>query len=359
MDEETSIKIQMIRSMLAHKDYQGVIVQSQLNLAWLTGGRFFVNIASQMGIGAIFIGPDCVELIVNNVEGERLWHEEGVNRICEQVRTYPWYAEDEKDKLVQTLSEGLRVANDEQLAEEFLQMRLVLTPFEQKQYQILGRLAGEVVERTAQEFGRGETEYQIAARMAKASCELGMEPVVCLVGGDMRAKTYRHPLPTDNVVQDYALLVLSARKWGLVASVSRAVHFGRISAELAAKQQAVIEVDAAMLAATRRGVSLGSVFKIGQDAYARAGFPGEWQYHHQGGIAGYQSREAKATPDATRLIQTGQALAWNPTIQGAKSEDTVLLTEQGLQMLTFSGNFPSQKVRVGELELSRSLILER
>jgi hypothetical protein len=50
---------------------------------------------------------------------------------------------------------------------------------------------------------------------------------------------------------------------------------------------------------------------------------------HQGGVTAYENREVQARLDSTHQIAVGQAFAWNPSITGTKSEDTMLLTEHG------------------------------
>ena len=40
-------------------------------------------------------------------------------------------------------------------------------------------------------------------------------------------------------------------------------------------------------------------------------------------LAGYEAREITATPTTDQPILMGQAFAWNPSIKGAKSEDTI------------------------------------
>lgn len=359
MEQEVKGKIRLVRAMLAKCGYEGVVLRSQTNLAWLTGGRFFVNMASINGLGDIWIGPDKVELIINNIEAQRLWEEEEVEAVCDRLEVYPWYAEEERTRLIAKRVKGLRTADEQELAVKFMELRLKLTLGEQARYLELGRMAGEAVETVAREFLPGESEYQIAARISRASLERGMEPVVCLVGADERAVAYRHPLPTERKVKNYALLVLSARRWGLVASVTRAVHFGKVSAELAARQRAVNEVDATFFAASRPGTSLGDVFRKGQEAYASMGFPDEWEYHHQGGVTGYQSREIKAMAETTLMIESGYALAWNPTIQGTKAEDTILIDPDGIRIITATGNYPTEPVEVGGKIFHRPIILER
>ncbi|MHB1653280.1 MAG: M24 family metallopeptidase [Desulfitobacteriaceae bacterium] len=359
MQTEVIAKVRLVRSQLAKKGLEGVMINDQANLAWLTGGRFFVNLASVAGVGTLWIGPEKVELIANNVEGQRLWQEESAHDVCDDWVTYPWYDEGKRAQLMVERIKGLHTATDLDLAEEFLNLRLKLTPVEQERFLSFGRSVGEAVESAARDFLPGESEYQVAARLAQASLERGMEPLVCLVGGDDRARLHRHPLPTEQTIAKYAILVLSARKWGLVASATRSVYFGQIPQELAAKQRAVNEVDASFMVASRPGTSLGEVFKAGQAAYARQGFAEEWQLHHQGGLTGYQSREVKATPQTKRLIEVGHVLAWNPTLQGTKAEDTVLVRANGLQNLTATGNFPTETVEIAGQSFLRPVILER
>jgi hypothetical protein len=49
------------------------------------------------------------------------------------------------------------------------------------------------------------------------------------------------------------------------------------------------------------------------------------------------------------------AYAWNPTVQGAKSEDTVLVTDDGFEVLTDTGQWPATVVDAYDYEA----VLER
>lgn len=359
MESEITAKIQLIRDLLDKKGYDGVILNSQANLSWLTGGRFFINWATESGAASFWIGPESIKLITNNIEAERLWQEEGAASTCDELVPYPWYDEGQKKSLLARYSQGLHMATDELLSTPLRNLRMKLTEGEQERYAALGRMSSDVIESVAEEFKQGESEYQVAGRMAKACLERGIEPIVCLVGADERVFTRRHPLPTEKTIENYAMLVLGARCGGLVASVSRAVYFGNVPSELAAKQRAVNKVEAAYWASSRPGVNLGEVFRAGMDAYTRTGFPNEWQFHHQGGPAGYQSREIKVTSETPEIIEVGQALAWNPTIQGTKAEDTVLVLPNGLKNITASRKFPMESIVVDGITFECPLILER
>ena len=104
--------------------------------------------------------------------------------------------------------------------------------------------------------------------------------------------------------------------------------------------EASAQVNAALLNATRVGATSAQLFKVAQDAYAAQGFPGEERFHHQGGPTGYGEREWVATPQGPEFVVNNQAFAWNPSIRGAKVEDTVLLRDGIIENLTATPELP-------------------
>ena len=47
---------------------------------------------------------------------------------------------------------------------------------------------------------------------------------------------------------------------------------------------------------------------------------------------------------ATERIQGNQAFAWNPSIAGTKSEDTILLSDKGTEIVSQVGDWPCTEV---------------
>jgi hypothetical protein len=86
------------------------------------------------------------------------------------------------------------------------------------------------------------------------------------------------------------------------------------------------------------------VFHRGIEVYAEHGFPNEWQLHHQGGPCGYEPRDYLGSPTAPGVVLENQAFAWNPSIAGTKSEDTILATTKGPQIVTESKDWPMVRV---------------
>jgi antitoxin VapB len=156
------------------------------------------------------------------------------------------------------------------------------------------------------------------------------------------------------------MVVVCARRWGLIASLTRMVYFGRaLGADLAARHRAVQQVDAAFILATREGRAVGEVFVDGLTCYDANGFRDEWRHHHQGGPTGYQGRSYKARAGEQRRVLGNQAFAWNPSIAGTKSEDTVLAPSGGgsPELLTPPLDWPTREIEWGGETVPRAEIL--
>jgi antitoxin VapB len=159
---------------------------------------------------------------------------------------------------------------------------------------------------------------------------------------------HRHPLPTEATIGGSALLAFTAEREGLHVSMTRIVSFGPPPHALAERVRKAAEVDAAVLAASRPGASLGELFEVLARAYGTE----EWRRHHQGGITGYRGREVFATPGDATVLPSACAVAWNPSVTGGgKSEDTALVTAAGVEVVTRTPQLP-------ELDNGRPAIVE-
>jgi len=161
---------------------------------------------------------------------------------------------------------------------------------------------------------------------------------------------------------DYALVSVTAQRGGLYASMTRTVEFDA-PAWLDEQFEADARVEVSALAATQRaaceGSTAGDVFGAIQTAYEAVRWPDEWQHHHQGGAAGFAGREWIATPTESSTVVAPQGYAWNPTVQGAKSEGTVLVTTDSVEPLTLTDSWPTRSVSAvgGDLSLDRPIPL--
>ncbi len=187
----------------------------------------------------------------------------------------------------------------------------------------------------------GMTEYEVEAVPSKKILEQGIAAVDILVADDDRDFLYRHPVPTGQKVFNFAKLFCCARKWGLITALSRSIYFDETPNNIKCVQRAGNYVDVVFHAHTKPGIVIGQVFNEAQETYAQVDYPNKWKNHHQGGAFGYEAREKIATAESQELININQAFAWNPSIHGNKSEDSILFTQTGMEAITNTGNCPS------------------
>uniref|UniRef100_A0A7C2BZI5 M24 family metallopeptidase n=1 Tax=Thermus islandicus TaxID=540988 RepID=A0A7C2BZI5_9DEIN len=312
-----------LRRFMEKRGFPRFFVARPENFAWLLGGENTLGMGE--GVAYLEVGEEVV-LHMSAIEHPRMVEEEAPGL---PVRVYPWYAFPPPP-------------SPSDLEHDLTPLRLVLSREAQEAFSHLGREAamavGEVVRSARPEW----TEYALAGALAEALWGRGLRPLLLLVAGEGRLFRHRHPLPKEGPLGRAFMAVVCAGRRGLVANLTRMVSSGH--PEVEARYRKVLEVEAAALSASRPGATLGEVFAALQGAYARVGFPGAWEEHHQGGVGGFRSREAIATPGHPLVLEAGMALAWNPSLAGAKVEDTFLLTEGGLLNLTEDPFWPAVEV---------------
>jgi Xaa-Pro aminopeptidase len=326
------------------------------SFAWLTGGSNVVDANAAVGVAAAgYDRDDGWRVVTDNIEAERLADEELPAAF--DVESAPWYES--------TLAEAVAARTEGRAAADFdvpgldtfdaSELRQPLSPTDVDRYRELGRDVAEALERVGRELEPGDTEHEVAAGLRISLATRDVDAPVVLVGGSERAQTYRHYTPTYAELGDYALLSVTGERGGLYASATRTVAFDPPE-WLANRHQMAMQVETSALGATQAVARLGGtaqdVFHGIQATYEHLGVPDEWKHHHQGGAAGYAGREWIATPDSDRPVHTPMAYAYNPTVQGAKSEDTAVVTEDGAEIVTKTGEWPSRVVRSWDYEFA-------
>ena len=359
---EFDYKQSRIRTLLAEHKLDVLLLRRVSSFAWATcGAASHINTAATQGEAALLITPSDRFLVTNNIESPRLLMEERLEDQGWELRVSKWH---EPADPVAGLTSGLRLGADGpypgavDLSADLARLRANLTSEEGERFRALARQSAEAMDSAARALRPGQSEYEIAALLAAEAEQRGVQPIVILIAADERIHAFRHPLPTSKQLERYAMLVLCGRRWGLVCSLTRLVHFGHLPDDLRRKVEAVAQVDGAFLAATRPGATLGEIFDQAVAAYAAVGFPDEWQLHHQGGPAGYEPREYIARPGSTDLVLSGQVYAWNPSITGTKSEDTILVDDAGNDVLTAIPDWPTMSVCVDGQNFERPAVLE-
>jgi len=340
--------------------------------AWLTGGSNVVDRDGDVGVAAA--GYDgTFRAVTDSIEGQRIREEEVPDAFA--VEEFTWYDSDLATELPER-SPTPAAADFDVPGFQSLDASAVRQPLNEddvERYRSLARDTADAVETVCRSLDSDDVEADVAVELTAALRRRGIEAPVALVGGSRRAQRYRHYTARDDALGEYALLSVTAQREGLYASCSRTVAFDPPE-WLAERTRDAARVEATALAATRAAANgdypandaatnepgtAGDVFGAIQDAYAAVGYEGEWERHHQGGAAGFAGREWIATPDATDPVHAPMAYSWNPTIQGAKSEDTQLVTADRIEPLTVTGDWPTITVESVEVPGVPTVKLER
>jgi Xaa-Pro aminopeptidase len=326
------------------------------SFAWATGGGS--NVVSRegaTGVGAVGYDADGEwHLATDNIEAERLLAEELV--VDARVHEHEWH----EGSLASTVAAATPGSGAADFAVPGLErvdaagLHQPLCDGDVERYRELGRVTAEVLEAVCRRAAPDDTEADLAAGLRGGLEARDVAAPVALVGGAERAGSYRHFTPKDVELGEYAIASVTAEWKGLHASATRTVAFDPPE-WLDDRHTRCMFMEATGLGATHavgtRGGVAGSVFEGIARGYEHFGEPEEWRKHHQGGATGYAGREWFVAPGSDEPIRLPGAFAYNPTIRGAKSEDTVLLTEDGVEVLTSTGEWPVGSVDAYDYDL--------
>lgn len=326
---ETSTRIAQVRAWLKSHDLDGVAFASRANFAWLSsGGDNHIVSQSELGVGTLVVTKRQAVVVANTIEIGRLTAEEPLSEFT--AKSFPW-TQPTSAALTKLLPKGRYVGDDGSLGlpglpGDFVDtLRAPLGDQEVRRYKALGRECSLVLETVCRSIAVGDSEQQAEADLARHLLARGIQPFVLLAAFDERIRTYRHPTPTPKKLRKHGMLVVCGQRHGLIASLTRFIHFGAVPADLRKRHAAVCRVEAAYWEATVPGATWAQAFAAGHKQYKTEGFAKEWELHHQGGPTGYAGRDLMATPSVTRKVVERQAVAWNPSITGTKTEDTFII----------------------------------
>ena len=337
--------------MLERENLGCVLLNTQHNFSWLTGGRSNgIDLSRENGAGWLLVtrgGKGYV--IANNIEMPRLLSEELSSTEFEPIEI-TWQAEKDPYAVINAVGSvagdgdvGCDIGFPETrwIEPSIARCRFELTPDEIERFRNLGCDSGAAFESAVQRLIPGQTENEVARIIRDELSARNIFSVVTLVAGDERIPSYRHPVPTDRRWNDTVMVVICARRHGLIASSSRIVCADDVPSDLQLRTEACAAVNAALYAGTAPGATGSELYDIASNAYDARGFAGEINKHHQGGACGYRTRDWVAHPDSLDIVQPNQAFAWNPSITGTKTEETAVLIDGRLEIITATSSFPT------------------
>lgn len=342
-----------VRTVIEHTGVPGVVLTRPGPVAWASGG---INPPIDRGapIDTVWlaISESGCTVITTEVEAPRVAAELLPAEM--QLVAVPWW---DGDAFVAAAGEALEADVNElgsdghpafgrDLDFELQRVRLPLSEPECDELRELGRDAAAAVETALRGWQPGETDREIAARVVAHTEQTGADAPCLLVGGDERLAGFRHPVANGSRPQRVVMAVLVARRDGLHVALTRHAATG-FDPELERGLTACRSIHRGVLDQCRPQARFGDALTALDDGYRDAGAEGEWRAHYQGGPIGYGQREFEIAPCQTTSpwwtepIDSGMAMAWNPSLPGgAKDEDTYLVGAAGCELVTTTDSWP-------------------
>ena len=339
-----------LSALMDQNGWSAVLLSRHENIAWATAGRVEARVGpSETAVCSLLItrdGKRCY--IAPENEAPRLAAEEFTGLDYQPI-LYPWTGGDVAELAheiagpeigADTSQPGLYPTN-------LTALRTPLLAPEIDRFRSLGAAVAASTARILQTLQPGVSEDEMAARVAADLLAQHITPTVLLMAVDDRILRFKHAVPRSAVLRRYGMLNLCARRYGLAISITRFLHFGPMPADLAANFKKAAHINAELLHATRAGVTSADLYAVAARGYATAGVPEEIKNHHQGGACGYLERDWVATPAGAQRVASAQAFAWNPSLQGAKAEDTAILNNGAIEIITATSDLPVIETEVG------------
>jgi antitoxin VapB len=350
--------------LLRTEHQQALLIRRNENLAWITAGRLArrVLLPSDTNVAAVLITRDGQRYyLTTNNEAARLAEEDFFD-LGFQAMVVSWHASGFEDTVRNIVGTHACIADHPYGDSPVVDLTPLRTPLlddEIIRYRALGRDVADIVSHLLLKLKPGVTEHQMNAMVTSSLWAAGIEPSVLLMAVDERILKYKHAVGHGEALHRFGMLNLCARKHGLAVSITRFVHFGPMPQQLVDAFHIATTANAALLAMTRTGVTAGQLYDVAKEAYAIAGYPGEEEFHHQGGAAGYGERDWVATPGGSQVVVNAQGFAWNASIRGGKVEDTVLLLDGKIELLTPTPALPMITTTVGRQDYVSAGVLLR
>lgn len=343
-----------VADLRAQFEGRALVLSTPGSVNWITGGLSDpIDITSRVDPVWAVDSKNGRALITSEIEVPRLLGDFDVDALGWEIISTPWF---DADAPLRAASSFCGVTPEELLSDsdaygtnvstEIVLARMVLSAPEQDELRSLGRAAACALEKALDTWRPSvTTDFEIASVVSRELERHGAKAVCLIVGGDDRLRSVRHPLAIGAVIRDAAMAVVVARRGGLHVAATRSAVTSDADPIIELTER-LEPVHRAVMNSALPGHSWGNAVEALAKGYENIGAPGAWREHFQGGPIAFDQREFELAPPQTDspfwnvAIQTGCALAWNPSLRGgAKIEETYLVGIDGFELVTDSGEW--------------------
>jgi len=347
--EDIDRKQERVAALLVRKKYDAMLLRRPCNFAWLTSGAQCPLHAGVEPAAAIFVTPEARVVVADNVDSKQLFDRQ-LGGMGFQLKQRAWH--EGRNGLLEDLCRGRNVACDvpqagttDESAEMSL-LRLPLTALECERLRKLGAIATHAVEATARNIELGQTEADIAGHLANRLIKHEVQPLKLQAVADGRGLAYRRWQFGENILKKWCYISAVVSRWGLCCGLTRTVVFGSPPDEMVTAFQQAGILEATGMFFSQTGWPLSTVWQKVRRIYEKQGVGEEWQSADQADVVGYAASEVQVFPTSEFTLLPRMPIHWHPSVGPAQMGDTVLVSEEGPELLTQAADWPLLYVTV-------------
>jgi Xaa-Pro aminopeptidase len=358
---ETSERVERLRSLIAERQLDCLLITHPSNRVYLTGftGE---DIAPNESSGHLFITANDAVLVTGGVNVTQAEVQAPHVRVIK--REGGWAAADaavlkelgvyrigyEAQAMLVGVFHGISEKLDEEgheyewsVADGLVeQLRIVKSASELELLRKAFEITSEAFERVAPTIQAGQTEWEVAWKIHQAFVELGSDgpafPTI-VAAGTHAARP--HHEPGERVIQEGEPIVIDmgARYHGYCADLTRTVWVGEPDEKLREIYPIVAAAVEEAIERIQPGMTGAQMDAAARDYIEARGY-GEAFNHSLGHGVGVRVHEGpSATKESEDVLAPGHVITVEPGIYlpewgGVRVEDVVLITEDGIEVLT-------------------------
>jgi len=358
--------IDKIQAFLRSSNLEAAFITTPDNVFYFTGfksnpherllGVAIFNDATPLLICPKMEVPDAIEAgwsfdVVGHEDTDNAWDILS-NAIQEKVGSIHTLAVEKSHLTVERLEALMERFPNLQVSrvdEKINELRVIKSEQELQHLRKAAELADYAIEVGVKEIAEGKTELEILNVIEKAVKEKGASQMsfdTMVLSGKKTASP--HGKPGDRKIQkgDFILFDLGVVYNGYCSDITRTVAFGEPTEEMKEIYQTVLKAEESAVQAVKPGITASSLDKTARDIITEAGY-GEYFTHRLGHGLGISVHEYPSITGVNELqLQEGMVFTiepgiYHPEIAGVRIEDDVVVTKDGVEVLT---KFPKELI---------------
>jgi Xaa-Pro aminopeptidase len=360
---DVAVKQERVAALLRETEREGLLILDPANLSWLTSGAVPRGLLSTDEYPGLFFQGQYRWLLCANVDSQRFFDEE-LDGLGFQLKEWPWHWG--RGQMLADICHGKKLAADVPFSDcldvgaRLRQSRRQLSAWEQSCLRELGKALAHAVEASGRNFEPGDSEEEIAGQLSHRLVHHGIEPMSIFVASDGRSRKHRRGGATAVVPQTYCVISATARRQGIYATASRIISLGPVPDEVRKDFDMACRFAAVQIAYSVPQTKWAEILRTAIRILEINGYEHEWRQYPMGWLTGYAAVEELLYPTETSdALETGMAVVWPAVVGAVSNSDTVLVTEQGPEIVTVSERWPLKYIKVATANFQRPDVLVR